>query len=540
MTQAPTVKRIKNASALFALTLMLSACVHQLESSSGFVKPQISTASTHYVGRQSSVPGVVEFLGIPFAQPPVGDLRWAPPLRYTSAATASGQPKRSFDATSFAPACMQGDHIANWYKGVIESFGGNADKFPTPAVSEDCLFLNIWRPQEVTNADLPVLVFLHGGSNKGGWPYEPNYLGARLAAKGAIVVTIAYRLGVFGFFSHPDLPNANFALLDQVAALRWIQENIADFGGDPNKVGLAGESAGANNIAYLMTMPAASGLFQRAIIQSGGWAVYGTAEKTAVNPLGLEFATAVAGPSSSIEALRQLPAEQILEASEKIYANHFFDPVVDGQTILRPFQESLLEHQLNPADLLIGSNANEARMYLDASASVASWKQDQGLVFDEHKKMRIAQVLNSDAETDQRSRVDLLATSYNYSCPSLMIAKAHIAKGSRSWVYYFNQQRDGELAAEMGVYHGAELPYVFDTHDEWLPTSKADRQLTDSMTEYWLNFVASGNPNQGLHNQSKQVAWLAYEANNGAVQILDKYIRSELHPADELCRVLAK
>jgi len=208
------------------------------------------------VGKLAEGGRTESFLGVPFAQPPVGDLRWLPPQPL---AKSSAAPQKN----EFPAACMQGDHIAKWYKNVAAGFGGDPDLIKHPEVSEDCLYLNIWRPAtEAQSAEmLPVIVYIHGGSNKGGWSYEPNYIGHNLASKGVIVISIAYRLGVFGFFSHPTLEHSNFGLLDQVAALLWVNENILALGGDSAKITVMGESAGANNIDHLMTMPSSKGLF---------------------------------------------------------------------------------------------------------------------------------------------------------------------------------------------------------------------------------------------------------------------------------------
>ena len=184
-----------------------------------------AVGSTRYQGGMTADGSVEFFLGVPFAQPPVGELRWRAPQPYNSKPGV-------LQAVNFAPACQQGTHMFEWYRDVVKSFGGDPATFPEPDVSEDCLYLNIWRPARSGAAALPVLVYIHGGSNKGGWSYEPNYLGENLARRGLIVVSIAYRLGVFGFFAHPELADANFALLDQIAALKWLNQNMESLGGD--------------------------------------------------------------------------------------------------------------------------------------------------------------------------------------------------------------------------------------------------------------------------------------------------------------------
>ena len=187
------------------MLVILSACESKTDTDV-IVKPQIQLDATSTIVGQRSEDGRTEsFLGVPFAQPPVDDLRWAPPLPLTKI-------ESPFNATNFAPACMQADRITQWYKNVVKGFGGNPDVVQAPAVSEDCLYLNIWRPTQISQSgqSLPVIVYIHGGSNKAGWSYEPNYMGHNMAADGVIVISIAYRLGALGFFSHPEFETFKF------------------------------------------------------------------------------------------------------------------------------------------------------------------------------------------------------------------------------------------------------------------------------------------------------------------------------------------
>ena len=204
------------------------------------------------------------------------------------------------EVREFGPACYQGDHITVWYRDLIASFGGDPASISPPPVSEDCLYLNIWRPQVRGTSPLPVIVYVHGGSNRGGWSYEPNYIGENLAREKVLVVTVAYRLGAFGFFSHPDLAESNFALLDLIAALEWVQEHIGAAGGDPGNVTLVGESAGASNIAHLMVAPRARGLFRRVIHQSAGWAISDRMSREQQLAKGLELQHELAGTAGTL------------------------------------------------------------------------------------------------------------------------------------------------------------------------------------------------------------------------------------------------
>ncbi|MEM7360395.1 MAG: carboxylesterase family protein [Pseudomonadota bacterium] len=491
--------------------------------------PVFSSGGIDYVGLAGSNNNTEAFLGIPFAQPPVGELRWQAPLPWQS-------DQATFVAQEFGDACMQGPHLANWYQDLISSFGGDPNSFPLAKVSEDCLYLNIWRPATSIEAEegktsLPVYVFIHGGSNKGGWSYEPNYIGEQLAEQGAIVVTIAYRLGVFGFFAHPDLEQANFALLDQIAALQWIQDNIAAVGGDLANVTVAGESAGANNIAYLMASPLAHGLFHNVVFESAGWAMSGAMHKVDYESFGRELgASLFPNAKADISALRSVAAEQLLEASYPVYQQHFYDPVIDGYSIKQSVADSAARGELMKVNMIVGANANESLMYLDADETVDSWLAAN--VSSAQAEKLLAEL---DADSPSRQQLDRLATANGYVCPSLELASAVVESGGSAWVYYFTRVREGKLAAEMGAYHGAELPYIFDTHDDWLPTTDQDHRLSSQIMQYWLEFMQQRKPEaQGLPE------WPAYLQAGDDVMVLGDELQVKAHSSRALCAILSQ
>jgi para-nitrobenzyl esterase len=467
---------------------------------------------------------VNSFLGVPFARAPTGALRWAPPQAW------QGKQKISYKADKFAPACFQGPHISNWYKNVVSGFGGDPDSVVPPQVSEDCLYLNIWQPIASADKPFPVIVFIHGGSNKGGWSYEPNYHGESLAAKGVIVVTIAYRLGVFGYFPHPELEYSNFGLLDQIMALQWVQSNIRALSGDPGNVTVMGESAGANNIDFLLASPLGRGLFQRVIHQSGGSGLTGRSSRPLQLDLGEVFASTLLGADKqhALQKMRQIPAEQVLATAGVVYQGHSFGPVVDGHSVVSSLIGAVQDNRLYRVDLLIGSNDDEWLMYLEGEPDVDSWLAD-------NVNEQDAVLLKSDleSETDPERRLDLLITANAFVCPSLLLAAKFSQQKQQVWVYHFLRQRPGELAASMGAYHGAELPYVFDTHDAWLPTDEIDRSLTDRMQSYWVAFAKTGNP-----NSQGRPYWPAYREHGPTVQMLDDKISTGWHGSQRLCDVL--
>ena len=500
------------------LLLLFSACQFGEPQTPHVVISNVTFTGNLISGGQSE-----SYLGIPFAAAPIDKLRWALPQEWIPQET-------SYTANQFAPACMQGPHLSNWYKNVISSFGSEPDKFITPEISEDCLYLNVWRPTKKTLDLLPVIVYIHGGSNKGGWSYEPNYEGTKLASKGVIVVSIAYRVGVFGFFSHPQLEQANFGLLDQIAALQWIQNNIHVFGGDRNAVTVMGESAGANNIDYLLVSPLSRDLFARVIHQSGGSSLTNRSIRTEHLRRGQQFSSLLleASPNDAIDQLREFSSEDILAAAQIAYVGHYFDPVVDNFSVLKTVVDSVREGKIHPVDLLIGTNHDEWLLDLEDGVDVEAWLAAE-------VSNEVAQQLRSvlgDIANPKR-QMDLLITAKHYVCPSLMLATKVKENQGQSWVYSFNRVRPGALAASMGAYHGAELPYVFDTHDEWLPTDAVDRRLTETIQSYWTQFVKTGNP-----NYEKLPAWLPYKTHTASVQMLDNNISQAYHSSQSICDAL--
>jgi len=532
----PTRILAKKLIALFCLLTLVSACNSvgpALVNEGSLVS--VNFNGTDYVGKLSA-DGITAFLGIPFAKPPVAELRWRSPASLVNSTNSVNH----VIADKFAPACMQGEHIANWYKDLIESFGGESSQFPEPEYSEDCLYLNIWAPKQSSVKKRPVFVFIHGGSNKGGWSYEPNYRGSQLAAQGIVVVSIAYRLGGFGYFSHPDLAQANYGLLDQIEALTWIKKNIAKVSGDPNNVTVAGESSGAHNIIHMLGSPLAKNLFQRAILQSGGWAMYGTPTKQSQEHLALALASDLlknsdhhlngsAAKKTDIDELRKESAQDLMKAIARVYQAQSFGPVIDLNSVTKTMQEAVVSDTLASVDLLIGSNKNEALMYVDESNTVMRWLQ-------ENKPAKAIDDVRAHLSDDgsKVNHLDELGTALDFTCPSLMLAEAMAATGGKTWVYQFAKLRDGDRGAEMGAYHGSELPYVFDTHDEWLPTSQEDESLTQAIMTYWGNFIHTGNP-----NASTVVTWPEFKSQDSEVQLLDTEIRSRNHPSTALCSALA-
>ena len=411
--------------------------------------PSVTVDSELLIGKYVGE-GIAAFLGVPFAEPPVGDLRWHAPQALTSKLERR-------ETTEFAAACMQTMRILDWYRSMAESFGASADYYDDLRVSEDCLYLNLWTPTLDNEAKLPVMVWVHGGSNKSGWSYEDNYRGHVLAPQGVVVITVAYRQGAFGFLSHPELEGesavANFGLWDLIAALQWIQDNVEHFGGDPNRVTLFGESSGAENILALMFSNEAGHLFHRAALQSTAGVGLSMPTLGDEQRRGADLMTAMG--ARSLQDLRKTSAASLLQTYTELTADHYHSPAIDGQLISDSTWESMQASSWPDHALIIGTNADE---YPDRAA-----------------------------------------TAEEYVCPSQSVATKRTASGGNAWMYFFSRVREDEAGAEIGAYHGAEYPYVFGVHDDYMTTTDWDLELSALMQQYWINFASTGNPNgEGL------------------------------------------
>ena len=373
---------------------------------------------------------------------------------------------------------------------------------------------------------MPVIVYIHGGSNKAGWAYEPNYLGHNIANKDFILISIPYRLGVFGFFSHPEVESPNLALFDQILALKWISKYVSSFGGDPSNITLIGESAGAGGISHLIASPLSEGLFHRAIHQSGGSSFTYPTSASEVKNLANEFSKSFL--DSSIKNLRTVSAKEILKISEKIYANHYFNYVNDNLSLNEHLSESYKEGKIQSVDLIIGSNNDEWSLYFDGNVDIELWLDQET---SQEKKVKLLTLLED--IDDPVRKMDLLITAKNFVCPSLFMAKSLKNKGKKTWVYQFNRVRDDELAKKYGAFHGAELPYVFDTHDDWLPTNDTDKELTEVIQSYWLSFARTGNP-----NNANNVIWPEYKSSDDSSIVLDSEVFSRSHESSEICKIM--
>jgi para-nitrobenzyl esterase len=430
---------------------------------------------------------IAAFKGIPYAAPPVEERRWQAPQKH--------QPRTGKQlATKFANACYQDNYNTQWYQKVGKAFGVAPEMFIDPNFSEDCLYLNIWTPSLHKNKKLPVMVWIHGGSNKAGWSFEQNYIGTQLAQQGqVIVVSIAYRLGVFGFISHPELTQnntpANFGLLDQIEALKWINKHIEQFGGDSSNITLFGESAGAANIGNLILSPPADGLFQRAISQSGGFQLWNNADLKSQQTFGHDLAIALDMTDNSLTTLKKESAKVLFNKAKQDFPEYYYGASVDGYVLPDTALNLLFSSKLS-VDLLIGSNQDEWLMYLDNSPEKLTE------MINSYPK-EIHHILKNRAQQEQSIAQghDQASTLIDMVCPGYAYAQQIVKSNKRAYIYRFKQVRSGKGGNQLQAYHGAEIPYVFNSHDDWLTTNKEDQALTTAMIRYWTNFAKNGDPN---------------------------------------------
>jgi para-nitrobenzyl esterase len=461
------------AAFLCVFSIFLVGCERQ---------PSVAVDGQLLVGK--TVDEVAIFLGVPFAEPPVGDLRWRAPQPLESKLERR-------DVTEFAPACMQTMRILDWYRSLAETFGASGDYYDDLEISEDCLYLNLWTPTLDNGAKLPVMVWVHGGSNKSGWSYEPNYHGHELAKKDVVVVSVAYRHGAFGFLSHPELglndAVANFGLWDIVASLHWVQENIARFGGDPGRVTLFGESSGAENILALMFAAQADGLFHRAILESTAGYGIDSSPLIAEQARGTRLASILGFTGDdALALLKQTPADELLRVYENTFADYYHSPVIDGQLLTESTWENIQAGRFSGHQLIVGTNADESP--------------------------------------------DRQSTAEDYLCPSQETAASMTASGGNAWMYFFTRVRDDAGGQKVGAFHGAEYSYAFGVHDAYMRTTDIDISLTSAMMSYWTQFAATGNPNSAATPN-----WPGFRAPHFEVQDLGREVATIPAPEPELC-----
>jgi para-nitrobenzyl esterase len=486
---------------------------------------------------------VAVFKGIPYAAPPVGAMRWKPAVP-----APSWQSTRL--ATQFSPSAMQ--------------LGSDDKTFffynPSFPCSEDCLYLNVWTPQSVDQKNLesltdplPVMIWFHGGGLLCGSGSEPCYDGAELARKGAVVITVNYRLGVFGYFSHPALSaesgsnaSGNYGTTDQIQALKWVQENIAAFGGDRKNVTIFGESAGALSVSHLLASPLASGLFHQAIMQSAylppmpqlKQSVYGfeAAESYGYNyakSLGIE-----GDDKRALQTLRDIPADQLLQVSSLF---EFDKAVVDGWVFQQQIFETFEQGKQDAVPVLAGFNRNEgsyfpligmAPMPQNTAAYTAAVMEKYGPLAEQYLAIYPANDIYKSSYSAMGEGLYAWGTEY--------LARMMQATPAPAYLYCFDHAPEWAAQQGLGAFHTTEFIYTFNNirhnpkYSQTWPDIKprqSDIVMADLLSDYWLAFARSGVP-----AVADQPMWPAYQApkhhymffHHGQAQVQDKLIPDKL------------
>ena len=428
--------------------------------------PRVTVDAGTLAGRVDSASGALVFDGIPYAAPPVGEQRWRPPRPV--AAWSGVRP-----ANRLGNNCVQ--HRP--YGDIDAQVAGT---------SEDCLYLNVWT--QSTEGRRPVMVWIHGGGFFAGFGGEERHNGGLLTRKGAVVVTLNYRLGAFGFLAHPGLAaespehsSGNYGLLDQIAALKWVQRNIARFGGDPTRVTIFGESAGAMSVGSLIGSPLARGLFQRAILESGTGTV-GAQTRAAAESTGLRIASAlgVTGvDASAVARLRAVLADSVLAAAVRSAPNRgspILWPSFDGWVLPHPVDSAITLGAANVVPVIVGSNGDESQSFFGA--------------------------------------------------PSRSLARLITSRGSRAYLYLYTRVGDDSLSRRMGAYHSSEITFVFGRPAPLQAVAghtAYDAKLADAMSDFWVAFATSGDPN-GPPASGKWPRWPVYDPTTDAYMELGPQI----------------
>jgi len=448
----------------------------------------VKTAQGKVAGHTQANSSVVVFKGIPFAAPPIGELRWRPPQP-----PAPWQGVR--DANEWGASCMQ---------PIIESMLPMhmpwTEEFLTHGkVSEDCLFLNVWTPRVGAGARLPVIVFIHGGGFSGGAGSIQIYNGEHLAAQGVVLVTINYRLGVFGFLAHPGLTaesdhhsSGNYGLLDQIAALKWVQANIAGFGGDPHRVTIWGQSAGAFSVAALVASPLAAGLFQRAQADSGiGIAGLPMPSLTDAEQNGIRFAAE--HHAASISELRALPADALLPAAAA--GGLRFAPIIDGWVLPDTPNEMSARGTDNDVPVITGYEAGDSMLFTQHPNTLDDYHQmlqkRYGEMTAEFEKLYPVSNVEAiapatTASSQDRDRVSMF----------LWASARATSHHQPVFTYYFDRPIPWPQHPEFGAFHTGEIPYFF-LNLKMLdrPWEPVDFKLAKDASTYLVDFAAQGDPN---------------------------------------------
>jgi para-nitrobenzyl esterase len=482
---------------------------------------------------QGSVEGGLRvFKGIPYASPPVGDARWAPP-----------QPMPAWSgtrqATEFGAACVQ---LARAPTSVYA--------YDVGAMSEDCLTLNIWAPADARDA--PVFVWIHGGSLQSGSSNESMYDGTRLAERGIIVVSINYRLGVLGYFAHAELSaesptgvSGNYGLLDQIEALRWVQRNITAFGGDTQNVTIAGESAGALSVVHLMATPGARGLFAKAIVQSTNLMMMPELREARAGMSSAEDAGADLAASlhaTSIAALRGIEARTLTAAAAS--AGFAPRPTVDGQVLPRQLIDVFDRGEQARVPLLVGFTSGEALTFPALTPRPPESAAAYERIIRERYRDLADDFLRLYPSADMQNSINASTRDGISGWAAERLARHQTAQGASAFLYFFDHSYPAADVAGLHAFHASELPFVFGTLEtfppNWppVPDEPAQRRLSEAMIGYWTSFARDGAPHAaGAPDWPAYATNRAYMLFNDVPRLADHLLPGMYEHAEEVvCR----
>ena len=456
-------------------------------------------------GVKSDAGDVIAFKGIPFAAPPVGDLRWKAP-----------QPAQAWNdvkkCDALGPSPMQGKPVP--FMVYTPEF-----LIPESPISEDCLYLNVWTKAK-KNDKKPVLVWIYGGGFRSGGAGVPIYDGEAMAKKGIIFVSVNYRVGVFGFLAHPELTkespdhaSGNYGLLDQIAALKWVKKNIAAFGGDPDNVTIDGQSAGSMSVNCLVASPVAKGLFNHAISESGSYLIahpdINTNTLSSAEQQGVKLQEAV--NAKSLKELRNVAAADLMKV------NGNYGPIIDGYVLPEAVDQLFAKGKQNDVPVITGWNHDDALIgsFKTKEAFIQQAKDQYGADADTFLKYYPA----STDEEAKRSQINL-SRDRTFAMSGYQWGKIQSRQG-KSPIYIYNFNRRLPATADYvkyGAFHTGEVAYVFDDlkflNRPWEP---ADHELASMMSDYWVNFITTGDPNGGA-----LPAWPKFNADTHEAMVFDK------------------
>jgi para-nitrobenzyl esterase len=482
---------------------IIAGCTQQVPDA-GVVKTDAGTVS----GIQQD--NLRVYHGIPFAAPPTGDLRWRPP--------AAVQPWTGVrDATKYSPACPQ---------PITPD-----PKTGEPLMSEDCLYLDVWTPAKSADEKLPVMIFFYGGAFAKIAPSGTMaaYNATTLAERGVVVVTPNYRLGALGFLAHPQLDaesshnsSGNYGIMDQVAAMQWVQNNIGAFGGDPSRVTIFGQSAGGESVLIHLVSPESRGLYQQALVESGPfWANGPTIDnvhsKADAEQFGQEYAASLgySGPDAILK-MRSLSVAALINATPwpaSSWQNTHtlkFEPTVDGWVLPDTVNNLFRLHKVNPVPFVIGTNADDGKtLSANANMSVAEYQSLIRNYFREDAGSVLAQY-PADSTEEVQIRLGQIMTRYDFVDSAKFAAGSMADLNKNTYLYRYSYLLPGPIGQENGVFHGSETFLLFGSG----PSLNADPFVTDTLVGSWTRFAKTGNPNGG-----SVITWPQYNSQTG--QYLD-------------------